>query len=52
VNIHGFGEKMIAGLDEYLKPWVVERALYEAAYELMYRPSWAPIPILGLLRVY
>jgi predicted trehalose synthase len=51
-DIHGFGEKIIAGLDEYLKPWVVERALYEAVYELMYRPGWSPIPILGLLRIY
>ncbi|MEM1719015.1 MAG: alpha-amylase [Thermosphaera sp.] len=33
----------------YLYPWIVERALYEAYYESMYRIEWFSIPVAGLL---
>ncbi|QOR93903.1 alpha-amylase [Thermosphaera chiliense] len=29
-------------------PWIVERSLYEAYYESMYRSEWVSIPIIGL----
>uniref|UniRef100_A0A7C2FNE0 Alpha-amylase n=1 Tax=Thermosphaera aggregans TaxID=54254 RepID=A0A7C2FNE0_9CREN len=29
-------------------PWIVERCLYEAYYESMYRSEWVSIPIIGL----
>lgn len=35
----------------FLKPWVLERALYEAFYESMYRPLWASIPIAGIVEL-
>ncbi len=35
--------------NEYLLPWIIERALYEILYEAMYRPEWVPVPIIGLL---
>ena len=52
LGLHGLGDKLLREVDSLLKPWIVERALYELAYELMYRPDWAPIPLLGLLRLY
>ena len=29
----------------------IEKALYEVRYELNHRPSWAPIPLDGILRM-
>lgn len=29
-------------------PWIIERSLYEAYYESMYRSEWVSIPIIGL----
>ena len=35
--------------DVLLRGFVVEKALYELAYELNNRPGWAHIPLIGLL---
>ena len=35
--------------DTLLRAFVVEKALYELAYELNNRPDWAHIPLMGLL---
>jgi maltose alpha-D-glucosyltransferase/alpha-amylase len=35
--------------DTLLRAFVVEKALYELAYELNNRPDWAHIPLIGLL---
>ncbi|WP_440059535.1 alpha-amylase [Thermogladius sp. 4427co] len=51
-DLHGFGPRLLEKVDEFLKPWIVERALYELVYELKYRPEWAPIPLLGILKGY
>jgi len=31
--------------------FVLEKALYEVEYELMYRPTWVSIPLRGVLRI-
>jgi maltose alpha-D-glucosyltransferase/alpha-amylase len=36
-------------LEGLLDLYCVEKALYEIGYELNHRPSWAPIPMRGLL---
>lgn len=41
--------QVISNLQAYLKPWIIERALYEIYYESLYRPTWASIPIAGLV---
>ena len=33
---------------ELLLPWVFEKALYELRYELRHRPSYVPIPLIGI----
>ena len=36
----------------YLAPWIIERALYETQYELMYsesRPGWFIIPLTSII---
>ncbi|MCD6301826.1 MAG: hypothetical protein J7L82_07160 [Staphylothermus sp.] len=50
-NIHCFKNKMmlIEHYNNVLMPWLIERALYEIMYELMYRPEWVAVPIVGLL---
>ena len=35
--------------DTLLRAFVVEKGLYELAYELNNRPDWAHIPLIGLL---
>ncbi|MEM1768329.1 MAG: alpha-amylase [Desulfurococcaceae archaeon] len=35
----------------YVKPWLIERALYEIYYESLYRPNWISIPLTGLYQV-
>jgi len=37
--------------DTLLRAFVVEKALYELAYELNNRPDWTHIPLLGLLNL-
>jgi maltose alpha-D-glucosyltransferase/alpha-amylase len=37
--------------DTLLRAFVVEKALYELAYELNNRPDWAHIPLMGLLNL-
>ncbi|HVG70583.1 MAG TPA: maltose alpha-D-glucosyltransferase [Vicinamibacterales bacterium] len=37
--------------DTLLRVFVVEKALYELAYELNNRPDWAHIPLMGLLNL-
>jgi maltose alpha-D-glucosyltransferase/alpha-amylase len=37
--------------DALLRGFIVEKALYELAYELNNRPDWAHIPLLGLLNL-
>ncbi|MEZ5144018.1 MAG: maltose alpha-D-glucosyltransferase [Acidimicrobiales bacterium] len=34
-----------------LTAYVLEKALYEVRYELGFRPTWAPIPLDGILRM-
>lgn len=41
--------ELISKISELIKPWIIEKALYEVAYELFYRPHMLPIPIIGLL---
>ncbi len=48
--LHGISrEDLTQRYNEYLLPWIIERALYEILYEAMYRPEWIPVPIIGLL---
>jgi maltose alpha-D-glucosyltransferase/alpha-amylase len=37
--------------DTLLRGFVVEKALYELAYELNNRPDWAHVPLIGLLNL-
>jgi maltose alpha-D-glucosyltransferase/alpha-amylase len=37
--------------DTLLRGYVVEKALYELAYELNTRPDWAHVPLIGLLNL-
>ena len=41
--------ELMSKISELIKPWIIEKALYEAAYELLYRPHMLLIPIIGLL---
>lgn len=41
--------RVISNLQAYLRPWIIERALYEVYYESLYRPTWVSIPIAGLI---
>jgi maltose alpha-D-glucosyltransferase/alpha-amylase len=38
-------------LETLLRAYVLEKALYEVVYELNNRPSWAGIPIRGILQI-
>ncbi len=49
-HLHGIPRDMlIAQYNNFLLPWIVERALYEIYYEASYRPEWVPVPLIGLL---
>jgi maltose alpha-D-glucosyltransferase/alpha-amylase len=37
--------------DTLLRAFVIEKALYELAYELNNRPDWVHIPLIGLLNL-
>ncbi|WP_322496950.1 maltose alpha-D-glucosyltransferase [Chloroflexus sp.] len=39
-----------ADLEALLETFVVEKAIYELAYEMNNRPDWLPIPVNGILR--
>ncbi|MFN3372044.1 MAG: phosphotransferase, partial [Chloroflexus sp.] len=39
-----------ADLEALLETFVVEKAVYELAYEMNNRPDWLPIPVNGILR--
>ncbi len=41
--------ELISKISELMKPWIIEKALYEVTYELFYRPHMLPIPIMGLI---
>lgn len=53
------GLRLVSSIEErvksnfltYLKPWLIERALYEIYYESLYRPTWISIPLVGLYQV-
>lgn len=48
-EIHGVpGHELEGWLREAVKPWLVERGLYEALYEYTYRPEAAVVPLLGV----
>jgi maltose alpha-D-glucosyltransferase/alpha-amylase len=34
-----------------LRAYVLDKALYEVAYELNHRPSWVYIPLTGVLQL-
>jgi len=40
-----------AGLEAVLRAYMLEKALYELAYELNNRPAWVHIPLTGLLQL-
>lgn len=46
-----YEESVVKNYWLYIKPWLIERALYEIYYESMYRPLWISIPITGLYQV-
>ena len=39
-----------AAFNDALKPWVIDKAMYEILYELNNRPDWLVVPIAALLR--
>lgn len=39
-----------AAFADALKPWVIDKAMYEILYELNNRPDWLVVPIAALLR--
>ncbi len=48
-EIHGVpSSELAAWLREAVKPWIVERGLYEALYEYTYRPEAVAVPLLGI----
>ncbi len=48
-EIHGVpGHELAGWLREAVKPWLVERGLYEALYEYTYRPEAVAVPLLGV----
>ena len=36
---------------QVLQAFLLEKAIYEVAYELNNRPAWLPIPVRGILRL-
>ena len=40
-----------ADLDVLLRAYILDKALYELAYELNNRPSWVYIPLTGILQL-
>lgn len=44
-------EHVVSNYWVYIKPWLIERALYEVFYESLYRPTWVSIPLVGLYQV-
>ncbi|MET1160204.1 MAG: hypothetical protein ABWW65_04525 [Thermoprotei archaeon] len=52
VDLFNYGDKPLTKYYHiYVPPWIVERALYEAVYELSYRPEWVVVPLTGLLNM-
>ncbi len=48
--LHGIEwSDLMERFNDYLLPWLIERALYEIYYESKYRPEWIPIPIIGFI---
>jgi maltose alpha-D-glucosyltransferase / alpha-amylase len=50
-NVRGQGlvPETDAAFEAALRPFLIEKALYETLYELNNRPAWITIPIEGLL---
>ncbi len=40
-----------AALDGILVPFVLDKAMYELAYELNHRPDWVHIPLAGIVEL-
>ncbi len=47
-DIIGVEKSSVGMFIKMLRPWVIEKAVYEIYYESMYRPEMIPIPIVGL----
>jgi len=47
-KVIGLGKSSIYEFIELLRPWIIEKALYEIYYESIYRPYMIPIPVTGL----
>ncbi len=52
-KITGFSiQELMTNIGSLLYPFIVEKALYEAYYESMYRPEYIPIPLHWLLKEF
>ncbi len=53
IKITGFStQELMTNIRSLLYPFIVEKALYEAYYESMYRPEYIPIPLHWLLKEF
>ncbi len=50
LQIHGVPrDELSTWVSNAIYPWLIERALYEALYEMKYRHGWSIIPLLGVV---
>ena len=50
IAVEGLVPASEAAFNDALKPWVIDKAMYEILYELNNRPDWLVVPIAALLR--
>jgi trehalose synthase-fused probable maltokinase len=50
ITMPGLVPESEAAFQDALKPWIVDKAMYEILYELNNRPDWLIVPIAALLR--
>jgi trehalose synthase-fused probable maltokinase len=50
ISIPGLVPESEEAFRDALKPWIIDKAMYEILYELNNRPDWLVVPIAALLR--